>query len=68
MFGISEAGYIILVLITGCFFAISLASLLSQAVRMAPTAFRQFLLVKYMFQAFVISTQINPIPVGYRDG
>ena len=36
LFWISEAGYIVLVLITGCFFAISLAALLSQAVRTAP--------------------------------
>ena len=36
LFWISEASYIVLVLITGCFFAISLVALLSQAVRTAP--------------------------------
>ncbi|KAL4068218.1 hypothetical protein V8B97DRAFT_871146 [Scleroderma yunnanense] len=35
-FWISEASYTVLVLITGCFFAISLVFLLSQAIRTAP--------------------------------
>ncbi|KAI5991638.1 hypothetical protein EDD15DRAFT_1107747 [Pisolithus albus] len=37
LFWISEASYVVLALITGCFFAGSLVSLLLQAVRTAPT-------------------------------